>query len=57
MYSVYRLVKDLLYSKKGEIPGWMFIVGLILGLFALIILIYIAVKSGKGTVEQLGGLG
>lgn len=38
---------------KGEIPGWAFVIGLILGLFALVFLIWLAVKSGKTSSELL----
>ncbi len=43
-------------KKAQELPGWAFIVGLILGLIALIFLIWLAVKGGKTTVGQLGEL-
>jgi len=56
MRTIYRLIFDFLKQKKGEIPGWAYIVGLIVGLIALIILIYIAAKSGRTTVEQITGL-
>ncbi|MBI4146513.1 hypothetical protein HY489_04200 [Candidatus Woesearchaeota archaeon] len=45
-------------NKKGqEIPGWMFIIGIILGLLGLGVLIYIAMKSGRLGSEAIGGLG
>ena len=53
MYTIYRLIKSMLDSKKGDIPGWMYIIGLILGLFALIMIIYITVKSGKLGAESV----
>lgn len=46
----------MIESKLGqEIPGWAYIVGLILALFALAFLLWLAVKSGRTTVEQLAG--
>ncbi len=39
--------------KAQELPGWAYIVALILGLFALIFLIWLAVKSGRTGAEQL----
>ncbi len=50
-------IKKMFESKLGqELPGWSYIVMLILGLFALGLLIYIAVKSGQATVKQVTGL-
>lgn len=57
MRSNYRRLKQLFNSKLGqELPGWAYVVALIIGLFALIFIIWFAVKSGKFTVGQLGGL-
>ncbi|VVB81064.1 Uncharacterised protein [uncultured archaeon] len=54
MQSYYRRLKSLFESKIGqELPGWVFVIGLILGLFALIFLIWLAVKSGKTSVQTL----
>lgn len=54
MQSYYRRLKHLFESKIGqEIPGWMFVIGLILGLIAIVFLIWLAVKSGKTSVETL----
>ena len=39
--------------KGQELPGWAYIVGLILGLFAIILLIWIAVKSGHAGADQI----
>ncbi|HLC33041.1 MAG TPA: hypothetical protein VJJ82_04395 [Candidatus Nanoarchaeia archaeon] len=41
-------------NKQGqELPGWAYIVGMILGLFAIILLIWIAVKSGNAGAGQI----
>ena len=39
--------------KKGELPGWAMIVSLIIGLFVLIALIYIAIKSKDVLGEKI----
>ncbi|HLF54887.1 MAG TPA: hypothetical protein VI612_04150 [Candidatus Nanoarchaeia archaeon] len=45
---------SLFKSKLGqELPGWTYIVGLILGLFVLGFLIWLAVKSGKLSVQNI----
>jgi len=50
----YNLVKQLVKSKLGqELPGWAYVVGLIIGLFTLVLLIWVAVKSGRAGVEQI----
>lgn len=47
-------LKCMLDSKLGqELPGWTYIVGLILGLFVLAFLIWLAVKSGKLSVQNI----
>ena len=57
MRSYYRRLKQLFESTTGqELPGWAFIVALILGLFVLGILIWLAIKGGRASVEQIGGL-
>lgn len=39
--------------KGQELPGWAYIVGLIIGLFALIFIIWLSLKSGKTGAELL----
>jgi uncharacterized membrane protein YqiK len=39
--------------KAQDIPGWVFIVGLVLGLIVIIVLLWLAAKSGKTIGEQL----
>ncbi|MBS3148886.1 hypothetical protein J4219_08465 [Candidatus Woesearchaeota archaeon] len=57
MRSNYRRLKQLFENRLGqELPGWAFVVALIIGLFALIFIIWLAVKSGKTTVGQLGSI-
>ena len=51
------LITKLLFSKKGDLPGWSFIVGLIIVLMAVILLIWLAVKSGRAGIEQIEGFG
>ena len=56
MRAIHRL-KQLFENRFGqELPGWAFVIALILGLFAIIFLIWLAVKSGRASVEQLRGL-
>jgi len=44
----------MIETKRGqELPGWAWIVALILGLFAVVFLIWLAVKSGNLSVEQM----
>jgi hypothetical protein len=43
-------------KKAQEIPGWAYIVGLIVGLIGLVVLIWISIKSGKAGIQQLVGL-
>ncbi len=57
MYKYYRRLKQLFVSKTGQdLPGWAFIVALILGLFVLGIMIWLAVKGGRASVEGIGSL-
>lgn len=57
MRSHYRRLKQLFESKTGQdLPGWAFIVALIIGLFVLGFLVWLAVKGGRASVEQIGGL-
>lgn len=59
MYANYRRLKTLFEQRLGQdMPGWAFVIAMILGLIALIFLIWLSVKSGKTSVEQLkGGFG
>ena len=57
MFGAYRRLKRLFEQRLGqELPGWGFVIALILGLIALIAIIWIAVKSGKTSVGQIMGL-
>ncbi len=51
--SVNKFTGLLFWNKKGDIPGWVQIIGLIIGLFALIFLIWLSIKSGQTGVEVL----
>lgn len=57
MRGAYRRLKQLFESRLGqELPGWAFVLALIIGLFALGFLVWLAVKGGRASVEQIGGL-
>lgn len=56
MRSHYRRLKLFFNSAGQELPGWAFIIGLILGLFAIAFLVWLALKSGKATLGPLGRL-
>lgn len=44
-------------NKRGQdLPGWAYVVALILGLFAIIFLIWLSVKSGNASVDLFGRL-
>jgi len=43
-------------TKAQEFSNWGFIVGLILGLIAIIFLVWLAVKSGQTGAQQVLGL-
>jgi hypothetical protein len=46
----------MLRSRKGDIPGWAYVIALIIGLFVLLFAIWIAAKSGQkqsGWLEQI----
>jgi len=41
-------------KKKASIPGWIYIVGLIIGLFVIAFFIWVTVKSGGQQADWLG---
>jgi len=46
-------------NKKASMPGWAYVVALIIGLFVIILIIWIAIKSGsttKGYLDIVKGL-
>ena len=43
-------------DKKAELPGWSYVVALIIGFFLLLFIIWLATKSGYSIVDQLRGL-
>lgn len=56
LYTGLKTFKLWLDSKKGDIPGWAYIIALIIGLFVLLLAIYIAWSSGRkqtGWLEEL----
>ena len=54
MHNYYRRLKGLLEEKLGQqLPGWGYVIAIILGLVILIFLIWFAYKSGKATVGPL----
>ena len=46
-------IQTLQKNKRADLPGWTYIVGLILGLFAIIFLIWLSIKAGHTSVDQL----
>ncbi len=58
IYTGLKTFKLWLDNKRGDIPGWGYIVGLIIGLFVLLVAIYIAIRSGQkgtGIIEEVFG--
>ncbi len=52
-----KIIKQLIEDKTGqELPGWAYIVGLILALFAIVFVLWLSFKSGKVGVEQIVGI-
>ena len=52
-----KVLKQLIEDKLGQsMPGWTYIVFLILGLFAIIFALYVMVKGGRATVSDIGQL-
>lgn len=49
---LYNRIKKNLF-KKGELPGWSAIVGLIIGLFVILALIYISFKSKDFLLDKV----
>ena len=43
-------------NKKGDIPGWVQIVGLIIALLVLVFIIWLSIKSGQKGAEVIGGI-
>ena len=43
-------------DKKAELPGWTYVVALIIGLVVILLGIWIFTKSGQGIVETLRGI-
>jgi len=56
MLRNYRLIFKMMKSKKGEVPGWIYVISLILGIILIIIIAYFAYKSGQKQVNLLGDL-
>jgi hypothetical protein len=42
-------------DKKAELPGWAYVVALIIGFFVLLFVIWLATKSSYSIVDQLRG--
>jgi len=56
--TIIRTYKLWLDNKKGDIPGWAYIIALIIGLFILLLGLYVAWKSGQkqtGILEEVFG--
>lgn len=44
-------------NKKGfELPGWAYVIGLVIALFVLLFVIWLSTKSGYGIVDTLRGI-
>jgi len=41
-------------NKKAQVPGWIYIIGLIIGLFVIAFFIWVTVKSGGAQSDWLG---
>ena len=41
-------------NKKADMPGWSYVVGLIIGLFVIALIIFIATKSKDSILKLLG---
>ena len=50
---VFFTVKSFLNQKKASLPGWAYIVALIIGLFVIAFLIWLAVKATGKQIEIL----
>jgi len=43
-------------NKKASVPGWIYLIGLIIGLFVIALFIWVTVKSGGAQSELLSGI-
>lgn len=43
-------------NKNGELPGWAYVIGLVIALVVLLFVIWISVKSGSSITDSLRGL-
>jgi len=58
LYIGLKTLKLWLDNKKGDIPGWAYIIAMVIGLFILLVAIYTAWKSGQkqtGILEDVFG--
>ncbi len=46
----------LCFSRKGDMPGWSIVVGMVLAIIVLIFLIWLALRSGKVGVDVMSEL-
>jgi amino acid transporter len=51
---IYNWLKKL--NKKGDIPGWAIVVGLIIGLFVIFAVWYISIKGKNFLMDAFQGL-
>ncbi|MEM4246732.1 MAG: hypothetical protein QXR48_00455 [Candidatus Woesearchaeota archaeon] len=42
-----RTLYSMLRNKKGDIPGWAYVIALIIGLFVLLFAIWLIAKAGQ----------
>lgn len=49
-------LEKLCFSRKGDMPGWSIVVGMVLAIIVLIFLIWLALRSGKAGVDVISEL-
>ncbi|MBN1644478.1 hypothetical protein JW851_00360 [Candidatus Woesearchaeota archaeon] len=43
-------------NKNADVPGWAYVIALIIGFIVLLFVIWLSTKSGQGMVETLRGI-
>lgn len=51
-----RLCLTKMNKNAFELPGWAYVIGLVIALFVLLFVIWISTKSGYGIVDTLRGI-
>jgi len=44
-------------KKAMEVPGWFYVVALVIGVFVLLFVLWLFTRSGRGIVETLRSFG